>query len=80
MFKKMKEMLKDESADVLSLLRVAILGCISWSLGSSYFCLFPPGWLLGCGIPGAIMMLWCNVLTGGLLEEGTQELLSSMGK
>ena len=46
-----REMLKDE--DAFTILD-SMIGCALWSVVTSLFCLCPPGFLLGCGMPGAM--------------------------
>ena len=46
-----REMLKDESAFTAL---DSMIGCVLYSLATSLFCLCPPGFLLGCGMPGAM--------------------------
>ena len=46
-----RDILKDEDAFMAL---DSIIGCVFYSLATSLFCLCPPGFLLGCGVPGAI--------------------------
>jgi hypothetical protein len=46
-----RDILEDESAFTAL---DSILGCAFYSLATSLFCLCSPGFLLGCGMPGAM--------------------------
>ena len=74
-----RNILKDEYAFTIL---DSILGCVLYSLATSLFCLCPPGFLLGCGMPGAMFGGVIGVINDALVGnlEKLVSRLTGMGK